>query len=310
MRKRYVAPVVACITLAVPASASAHARTSTVALDYRLVLDPAARTLDGVRVGILDGDRELRVTAQTAPVVVLGDLQEPMLRIDKSGAWANRGSVTAVAARLVKTGSGWQKLSGSSTFAWHDHRLSPPPYDGGRTGTVARFRVPIRVGTRTAAIAGSFVRYQRPEPWPWVGAALATFALAFGAGRAAPRIRPWLTVALGSVAGLAAVASLASFGIADSPNGRVAWAQLALGAFVAVAAAVGLVRLRKDGRVLLAALIGIAAAATTLGSLGVFRHAIVISSFPPFLARTVCALAFASGAAAAATGLHLGGRRA
>jgi hypothetical protein len=135
------------------------------------------------------------------------------------------------------------------------------------------------------------------------------FAAAFGAAHLRPRLRPPLTIALGALAGLAAVASLASFGVADSPSGRVAWAQLVLGAFVAIAAAVGLVRLRKDGRVLLAALIGGAAAATTLGSLGVFRHAVVISSFPPFLARALCVLAFAAGAAAAVTGLAPGGGR-
>jgi hypothetical protein len=309
VRKRYVAPLLACLTLAGPASASAHARTATVALDYRLVLDPATRTLAGVRVGILDGDRELRITARTAPVVVLGDLHEPMLRIDRAGAWANRASPTAVAARLVTSGSGWRKIGGS-TFAWHDHRLAPPPYDSGRPGTVARFHVPIRIGGHPAAVSGAFVRYRRPAVWPWALAALLGFVAALGVGRLRPSLRPVLTIVLGAVAGLAAVGSLASFGVADSPTGRVAWAQLALGAFVAVAAATGLVRLRADGRGLLAALIGAAAAATTLGSLGVFRHAVVISSFPPFLARSVCALAFAAGAAAAVTGLQPRGRRA
>lgn len=309
MRKRYVAPLLACLTLAAPAGAAAHAKSPTVALDYRLVLDARTRSLDGVRVAILDGDRSLRVTAVSAPVVVLGDLQEPMLRIGPSGAWANGASPTAVAERLVSSGRGWRRVGGS-TYTWHDHRLAPPPYNDDRAGAVARFSVPIRIHGRAAAIAGSFVRFRRPPAWPWLAAAAAGLAALLAAARAAPAARDPLTLAAGAVAGLAAVASLASFGAADSTTGRVAWVELALAAFVASAAAVALFRSRGERRVVVAALIGAAAAATTLGSLGVFRHAVVISSFPPSLARLVCALAFTAGAGAAAVGLLTNARRA
>jgi hypothetical protein len=309
VRKRYVAPLLACLALAAPAGAAAHARSPTVALDYRLVLDRSAESLPGARVEILDGDRSLRISARTSRVVVLGDLGEPMLRIDPSGAWANRASATAAAQRLVTDGAGWQRVGGS-TFAWHDHRLAPPPYRGGPTGAVARFSVPVRVDGRAAAIGGSFVRYRRPAPWPWLVAALAGVAAIVGLTRRVPSLRSEATVAAGAVAGLAAVASLASFGVADSPTGRVAWVELGLAAFVAAAAAAALVRCRGERRVVVAGLIGAAGAATTLGSLGVFRHAVVISSFPPALARLVCAVAFTAGVGAAATGLLTAGRRA
>jgi hypothetical protein len=119
-----------------------------------------------------------------------------------------------------------------------------------------------------------------------------------------------VTVGAGAIAGIAAVASLASFGAADSPSGRVAWVELGLAAFVAAAAATALLRTRGERRLVVAGLIGAAAAATTLGSLGVFRHAVVISSFPPLLARLVCAAALTAGVGAAATGLLMTGRRA
>jgi len=225
-----------------------------------------------------------------------------MLRIGPAGAWANRASVTAVAARLVGSGTGWKRV-GSSTFTWHDHRLAPPPYDGGRSGRVARFRIPVRTSSGEQAITGSFLRYRRPALWPWVAAAGAGIAAALAGVRLLPTRRPLLAVALGAMGGLAAVASLASFGAADSPTGRAAWVELGLAAFVAVAAGIALVRLRGEQRVTLAALIGAAAAATTLGSLGVFRHAVVIASLPPFLARAVCECAFTAGVSAAATGL-------
>ena len=304
MRKRYVAPFVACLTLAVPAGASAHARSPTVALDYRLVLDASSRGLRGVRVGILDGDRSLRISYASRPVVVFGDLGEPMLRIGRGGTWANGASVTAVAERLVGSGEGWRRIGGSS-FAWHEHRLAPPPYADGRPGVAARFRIPIAVGSRRAAISGSFVRVRRPALLPWLAAVGVGLAAAVAAARRSSAARSTTTVVLGAVAGLAAVASLASFGAADSPNGRVAWVELALAAIVTLAAAVALVRSGAGRRPVLAALIGAAAAATTLGSLGVFRHGAVISVLPPFLARLLCAVAFAAGLAAVATGVVL-----
>jgi hypothetical protein len=305
VRKRHIAPVLAFLALAAPAGASAHARTPTVALDYRVALDAATRSLPGVSVGVLDGDRALRIGVRTATVTVLGDLGEPMLRIGARGAFANRASPTAVAARLVASGHGWERVGGS-TFAWHDHRLAPPPY-GRRTGAVARLRIPVVVDGRRATIAGDFVRYRRPDSWPWLLAGAAGAAAAVALGWLAPRRRHVLSVALGAGAGIAAVASLASFNAADSPTGRVAWVEVVLAAVVAAAALVAIVRSRGERRTTVAGLIGAAAAATTLGSLGVFRHAIVIAALPADVARTLCVVALAGGVAAAATGIVMRG---
>ena len=104
--KRLLAPLLAFVTLAVPASASAHPKSATVALDYRLVLDHATRALPNVTVRILDGDRSLRVGVRHGRLVVLGDLGEQMLRIDTTGTWVNEASVTAQAARLTKSRDG------------------------------------------------------------------------------------------------------------------------------------------------------------------------------------------------------------
>ena len=43
--KRLLAPLLTFVTLVVPASASAHPKSATVALDYRLILDHATRAL-------------------------------------------------------------------------------------------------------------------------------------------------------------------------------------------------------------------------------------------------------------------------
>ncbi len=299
MSKRCLAPLAVCIALAVPASASAHARTPTVALDYRLVLDTASRSVPGVDVAILDGDRDLRVTVSHRTVTVLGDLGEPMLRIGPDGAYANAASPTAAAAKLVSHGSGWKRVGGSS-FAWHDHRLSPPPYRA-IPGTAGRFSIPAVVDGTHIAFSGSFVRTTRPDPWPWLlGGTLAMAALVTVVWLR-PRRRPELALATGSLAVAAALVALVTFGAADAPNGRVAWVQIALGFALAAAGAAGLMRLHGESRTVLAGVLGVAAAVSSIGSLGVFRHGVVISLLSPALARTVATIAIATGLAAAAT---------
>jgi hypothetical protein len=297
--KRWLAPLAACIVLAIPASASAHARTPTVALDYRLVLDRISQTLPGIDVAILDGDRDIRLDVTRGDVIVLGDLGEQMLRIGTAGAYANTASPTAAAERLVTPGQGWQRVGGSS-FAWHDHRLSPPPYSS-TPGPAGRFAIPALRDGRRIAFRGTFVRTSRPSAWPWllgcVAATLALVALLW----MRPRRRAALAVATGSVAVAAALTALVTFNAADAPNGRVAWAQIVLGCALGAVGAAGLLRLHGESRTVLAGVLGIAAAVSSIGSLGVYRHGVVVSLLSPALARAVAAIAISAGLAAAAT---------
>jgi hypothetical protein len=304
MRTAVIALFCACTALAAPAGAAAHARTATVALDYRLVLDRASSSIRGVRVSILDGDRSLKVESRGPEVTVRGDLGEPMLHIARDGVTANRASTTAVAEKLVDPGHGWIRVGGGSSFTWHEHRLAPPPF-GARTGEVARFTIPISVDGRPAQIGGAFVRYHRPAIWPWLAAALA-FAAAV-----ALCVRSGFSLAtpLGAASGLAALASLVAFSVADAPNGRVAWVQIGLGAGLAVALYALLIRSVEPRRSAVAGVLGGAAAAVSLGSLGVFRHGVVVSAFPASVSRAVLELAFVAGVAAAATSLRTEERR-
>jgi hypothetical protein len=294
----------ACVALAVPAGASAHARTATVALDYRLVLARATRTLPELHVSILDGDRDLRISTRGATVTIDGDLGEPMLRIGPGGTFANRSSVTAVAEKLTAPGHGWRKLSSGSTYVWHEHRLAPPPF-GRATGPVATFRIPATVDGRRIAIAGTFVRYSRPTVWPWLAAAL-VFA---GVVLAAVRLGRPVTTGLGAVAGAAALASLIAFSVADAPNGRVQWLDIVLGVGLGAVMYGLLVRSHCARRSTVAGVLGGAAAAVSLGSLGVFRHGVVISALPATACRALLETAFVCGVAAAATSLRLGAVR-
>src|SRR5262249_35615283 len=176
--------------------AAAHGRGATIALDYRLALDPSVRALPGVHVRVLDGDRDLQVRAERGTrLLVLGALREPLLKIDETGVWRNASSPTATGDRLVSSSRrGWVHVNGGRTVTWHDHRLAPPPANG--AGPAGRFTVPLDVNGRPAAISGTFFRVAPPTVWPW---ALATLALVAGIVVAMRRraIRGALTVGLG-----------------------------------------------------------------------------------------------------------------
>jgi hypothetical protein len=189
---------------------------------------------------------------------------------------------------------------GGSTFAWHDHRLSPPPY-ASTPGPAGRFTIPALRDGQHIAFRGTFVRTTRPSAWPWIlGCVAATLALVALVWRR-PRRRSTLALATGSVAVAAALTALVTFNAADAPNGRVAWAQIVLGCTLAAVGAAGLLRLQGESRTVLAGVLGIAAAVSSIGSLGVYRHGVVVSLLSAGFARVVAAIAISAGLAAAAT---------
>jgi hypothetical protein len=288
--------LVSFAALVAPAPALAHGRGATVALDYRLRLAPSAHGLRGVHLRILDGDRSLQARVDPGvSLVVRGYLREPVIRIGDDGVWVNASSPTAQADKLVTAGSGWVKVKAARSFAWHDHRLSPPPLRPGARGQTV---IPIAVDGRTSQVTVLFHRIARPPPWPWaVGAAALLAAIAAVAARRA--LRGALTLGLALVAGLAAVLGSAMLAVRDQPDGRVGWLQI--GAALAIGAGFAAVLALADAHVRshAAGIAGAVAAAASLSSLPVFWHAVVVSALPGTLARLACGLALLCGAAAA-----------
>ncbi|MBV8598791.1 MAG: hypothetical protein JO017_08215 [Actinobacteria bacterium] len=294
MRKLATAAVVA---LALPAPAFAHGRTATVALDYRVRVTTAA---PGVHVRVLDGDRSLELSvARGTRVVVHGLLGEPVLRFGPGGVDANAASPTALADRIVaQHGTGWVHLTNGSSLAWHDHRLAPPPAT--RPGFAGRFAIRMTVDGKPGTIVGTFWRVRRPSIWPWLAGAAALAALAAAAAAFRRGWRSYLTIALGTSAGIGALLAVTTFAARDAPNGRVAWLQIGGGLVVGVAFAATLVVLHGRRRVHAAGIVGGVAAAASIGSLPVFWHGVVISLLPATPARLVCGVALVAGAVAAA----------
>ena len=195
MRKRYVAPILACVTLAIPAGASAHATSPTVALDYRLVLDrPPAIS----RVSSWDSRRRpcappLCREGSSCSAISRADASDRPRRHVRQPRLDHRGRPAATQA-----GHGWNRVGGA-TFAWHDHRLAPPPYDGGRLGAVARFAFPRP--RRAARDAWRDIRSLPPAPVGRGSPARRSLALAVAALLQPRRRRAQLATALGGLAG-------------------------------------------------------------------------------------------------------------
>jgi hypothetical protein len=289
--------LLACVAvvaaLALPATASAHSRTTTVALDYRLTLN---RVPAGVQASVLDGDRDLRLRVPPGrTLVVLGDLGEPMLRF-ANGVWVNERSPTAQANRLIgNAGTGWRKLAGGSTFAWHEHRLAPPPYDGGDLGPVARWTVPVVLDGQRGAVSGAFVRVARPHTWLWLGGAALLIGVALSMLRLRPRAAIVVTVAAGTGAGVAALVAQTAFSLRDSPAGKASWVSIGISGAVGVVAAWLVVAGRDARRAYVAGAIGAGVAALTLSWFAVFLHGAVIAALPALPVRLACAIALAGG---------------
>jgi hypothetical protein len=283
----------ALAALAAPAAASAHGRGPAVALDYRFQLAPAPA---GLNVRILDGDRSLeaRVTPGTR-ALVRGYLREPMLRFDSRGVFVNASSPTAQSDRLVAGGSGWVRVAGGRSFAWHEHRLTP-------SGARGAFAIPVQVDGRPGVIGGSFVRVPHPPLWPWLAGAVVLAGVVWAAAARRPLRLP-LALGLGVAAGVAALAVAIGFGLRDRPGGGTGWLQIGAAAAVALVLGVPLLTLRGRRRAQAAGVAGAVAAAVTIASLPVFWHGIVVSALPADLVRAACGLALVGGAAAAAMSL-------
>ena len=287
--------VMAVLALLVPANAAAHGRGPTVALDDRLIV---AATPPGLHARVLDGDRSLQLTVDgDRTVVVRGYLGEPMIRFANGSVSANRSSPTATADRVVPVGDGWSRVAAGRTFAWHDHRLAPPPDP---TGRLQRWSVPLTVDGRAAVIAGTFTHVPPPDLLPWLLGAAAGLGALLVAARRRAAARGTLALALAAAAGACALVAIGAFAVRDAPTGGVQWFQLGSGAVVGVVAAVVLARTRGQRRANAAGVIGALAAAAMLGSLSIFRHGVVISALPAGLARLACAAAVVAGLGAAA----------
>ena len=126
---RRAALLAALGSLAIPASAHAHLRSGTVAVDYRATVSAPHTAAYTVR--IYQSDHGLNLTIKPGHTVAMsGYLGEPVFRLDRTGLWVNAASPTALVVGLVKknqrvvaAGTHWRLQRGRTSLAWHDSRV-------------------------------------------------------------------------------------------------------------------------------------------------------------------------------------------
>lgn len=290
--------------VATPATASAHLRSGTIAVDYHATIvhpDTAAYTAQ-----IFQSDRALTLTIKPHHAVeLIGYLREPVFRLDDAGLAVNRASPTAAALRLIDKSNAidaptprWQLEPGHHTVVWHDARTQALP-----PGTLhGPWRVPIAVNGRRTHLQGELRRYPAPALWPWL-TALAILLLGGVALALLPRRVPRDTVAIGAaVAATGACAVLLPAFALDSYASPGTWIEaLDSLAFLAVGT---WVLLRGPTRFHLAAALGMGLVGLAVGLLegAVFFHPIVLAVLPATTVRAAALLALGGGIVAVALG--------
>jgi hypothetical protein len=314
---------VTCVALLVAATpAGAHTTSGPPASDYRSTVTGVVPAAPGVHAGhASDGDRiELRVDGP-ARVTVLGYQGEPYLRVSRDGVFENRSS-PAVALNRTRTPSGpaqqgpiraprWVRVSDGSTAVWHDHRAhwmggATPEVvrrDTSRGHIIERWRIPLRVDGRLAAVTGAIHWDPPPATVAWVGLALALAVVLLVAARVATR--PVLLAALALLAVAEALHLWGSWPFSTATTiGRVGENIPSIAAVLVCLFALGWLASRSVYRaapvVVLAGLF--AAVAGGLADLPTLLHAWVPSRFAPGVARTLVAVALGVGTGVAIAG--------
>lgn len=184
---------------ATPAAAHGGAIASS---DYRTRITDVEPSLDGLELRVVEAGGRLELVNRTGEeVVVLGYEGERYLRITADGVFENRRS-PAVYLNATRSGGvpvpgaadpdappHWVRVADGPTARWHDHRLHWMTGDPeevraepDRRHAVARWELPIRVGSEAVTVRGDIVYVPGPPVWPWLagaaGLALATFVLA------------------------------------------------------------------------------------------------------------------------------------
>jgi hypothetical protein len=269
------------------ATAQAHLRSGTVAVDYRATLLSSGS--DAYRASIYESDRALALTVLPGhSVVLIGYLGEPVFRLDGAGLAVNAASPTAAAVGLVVrshagagTGRGvWRRSPGQRSVVWHDARADGLPLG------VARgiWRVPVLVDGRKAWLQGVLRRFPAPSLGAWLGWLLALVLLIVGGARLGRgRLSRWS-------AGCAVAAAFAAVGNAfavalDAYASPGTWL-IALNELAFTVA--GLVLLARGPRDVAA---GAAAGLGLVGMAGgvlygdVFLHSVVLAVLPATVVR-------------------------
>jgi hypothetical protein len=292
------------VALFAPPNANAHLRSATLATDYRTRVFALPAPLRGVIAArIYQSDRAIRLTVERGhTAVVLGYLHEPFVRVTAAGVEVNASAPTAGGAglltRLPLHSVGWHQLSKGRSVTWHNNRMRALPRGIDR----ARWTIPLVVDGKSTRLEGELWRVPAPGLWPWlvmgVPFVLISLLLLFRRRSAVG----FAAVGFGLVAAAAMIASGAALAF-DTYASSGKWIELGNElAFVLVGVAV-IARGSPGARAIAGGALGLLGLGAGLAKTPVLLHGVVLSIFPPTVARAMVALAVWAGAVATVLGL-------
>lgn len=304
---RRAALLAALGSLAIPATAHAHLRSGTVAVDYRATVSAPHTPAYDVR--IYQSDHGLNLTIRPGHVVAMsGYLGEPVFRLDRIGLWVNAASPTALVVGLVKKdqrvvapGPHWRLQRGRASVAWHDSRVQRLPAGVDR----GAWTVPVTVDGRAARLTGELVRYPSPSLALWLAlllciCALGALPLLLHRRELVPRVATAL--ALAAAAASIVVELALAFDAYASPG---TWIE-AVDSIVFLLVGLG-VLFRGPEHVRMGGAVGVGLVSLAVGLLNgaVLLHPIVLAVLPGTIVRLGVAIAVGAGLSAGVLGcLH------
>jgi hypothetical protein len=308
MGRRLAVLTVATAALAGPSSALAHGgRGPVVAVNYEARIEAVRPRSHAFEVRVMDGDQRLWVRAHTK-LIVLGILDEPLLRFEGGSVFVNERSPTAringISIASIQpsyrkdTPPKWDRVSFGDTYSWHEHRLHAAAALGhaGPARRLAPWTIPLRVDGRAVTIAGELWYVPPPRGWLW----LLPLAVALASAGAAVRTKRTgvARIAFPALAALAVVVARAGLQLYGRPAvSAPTYGFVAITAVLAALAVFGLLRARRELRILIAFVVGVAGLYQGAVLLPVLGHGLVLAAIPGNLERAAVSLALSAGAA-------------
>lgn len=201
MRRLVTLPAVVLVALATCGTAVAHQGNPNM----ESVVDSVTPHVRGISLQVLNRDDRFQITNRSGqPVTIYGYSKEPYARLLADGTVeVNRNSpayyldddryaAVKVPANATPTATpSWSEVDKTHTFQWHDHRMHymargvpPSVKDKSKRQKIFNYTIPIQVGARRGAIAGTLWWSPEPNGGPPAGAIVAFVVLVLVGGAA------------------------------------------------------------------------------------------------------------------------------
>ncbi len=316
----FIGKVIAALALLPGAPMPAHGGGQATS-NYRNDQIRVAPAVPGLVVGYDDADSSVTLTWRgDGEVIVMGYEGEPFMRISSAGVdrnvhspatYLNQDRYARVSLPSIADATAapqWERLSGSTTVRWHDHRthwMDPTPSaevraNPDRTTVVfPEWEIPLTVDGVDATISGRLSWVPPPAQTPWVAFAIA-LVVVLGSIAFAARRRSEVAV-LGAAIVATAMFTVDSLGyLAAAPpggSGRVLYIVWPVVLTGAVVAAVLRTRFPGKGVISLAVVGAILAAVAGYDRLDAVNHSQVHSTLPAWFSRLSAVVCLAVGIA-------------